>query len=247
MLSLVVITSCTNKGLLLDANKIDVLDHGYVRLLEVMGSDLSVVNAARASFAKEKQQLDESDIKLINFLVKHKHDSTLRHCVLSFEVRAPLETKNQMIKHIVASTHLEEQFGWNENSRRYVSEKPEFFMPAVFKQSPANNKQGRGEEDHPYSEEWRAELFRTQQQGILNYENAINSGIAPEQARLFLPAYGLYITWRWTASLQSVLNFLSLRLGEGAQSEIKEYARAIEAFVDTCYPHTAKAYRDHRL
>jgi len=158
--------------------KIEVLNkQGYIRLLDVLGSDLSVVNAARASFAKEKQQIDESDIKLIDFLVKHKHDSVFRHCAMSFEIRAPLETKNQWIKHAVASTHLDEQYGWNESSRRYVTEKPEFFVPEVFKQAPENNKQGRGEQDHPYSEEWRQQLQQIQQQGLINYHNKPTSTI----------------------------------------------------------------------
>mgnify|MGYP002640550869 CR=1 FL=1 len=225
----------------------NVLDKGYVRLLDVMGNDLSVVNAARASFAKEKQQIDESDIKLIDFLVKHKHDSVFRHCVMSFEIRAPLETKNQWIKHAVASTHLDDQYGWNENSRRYVSETPEFFTPEVFKQAPDNSKQGRSEHDHPYSEEWRQQLQQIQEQGLLNYHNAINSGIAPEQARLFLPAYGLYITWRWTASLQALLNFVSLRLSPGSQTEIQQYATVINTHINTYYPYTAESWTKHRL
>ena len=190
--------------------KIDVLDHGYVRLLNVMGDDLSVVNAARASFAKEKVTLSEEDQKLINYLVKHKHDSVLRHQTLSFEIRAPLETKNQWIKHAVASTHLDEQYGWNENSRRYISEQPQFFIPEKFMQAPDNKKQGRGTKKHPKHELWQEQLKAIQEVGLYNYNKAIENGIAPEQARLFLPAYGLYITWRWTTSLQSALNFISL-------------------------------------
>ena len=225
----------------------DVLDHGYVRLLDVMGNELTIVNAARASFAKEKTELDESDVKLINFLVRHKHDSVLRHNVMSFEVRAPLETRAQWLKHIVASTHTDEQLGFNESSRRYVTEEPEFFVPEVFKQAPANNKQGRGEEDHPYSEEWKAQLRAVQEQGLLNYHNAIESGVSPEQARLFLPAYGMYVTWRWTASLQSILNFLSLRLGKGAQAEIRDFAAAVEEHVISYFPYTYSAWKEHRL
>ena len=227
--------------------KVDVLDHGYVRLLNVLGNDLTVVNAARASFAKEQAELEEKDVKLIDFLVRHKHDSVFRHQVMSFEIRAPIETKNQIIKHAVASTHLDEQYGWNESSRRYVTEEPEFFIPDVFKQAPENNKQGRGKEDHPYSEEWKTQLRAVQEQGILNYHNAINSGVSPEQARLFLPAYGLYVTWRWTASLQALLNFLSLRLGEGAQYEIKQYAQAIQQYVSAYFPYTAESWQKHRL
>jgi thymidylate synthase (FAD) len=245
VLSLVVITSCKRKGSSLD--KIDVGNNGYVRLLDIFGDELTIVNAARASFAKEKTELDESDIRLIGFLVKHKHDSVFRHNVMSFEVKCPLEVKNQWWKHVIASTQIDDQYGWNESSRRYVTEEPDFFMPAVFKQAPDNNKQGRGTEDHPYSEEWRAELARTQQEGLLKYHNAINSGVAPEQARLFLPAYGMNVTFRWTASLQAILNFLTLRLGEGAQKEISDFGRAVEVFVATCFPYTYQAWKEHRL
>jgi len=93
---------------------ISVLDHGYVKLVNNMGSDLDVVNAARVSYDKEVSSLGDKDVSLINFLVKHKHDSTLRHCVMTFEIYAPLMVARQWYKHAVSSSHLDDQFGWNE-------------------------------------------------------------------------------------------------------------------------------------
>ena len=116
--------------------KIDVLDKGYVRLVDSLGSDLSVTNAARASFNREVEALGEKDVSLINFLVKNKHDSVLRHSALTFEVYAPLEVARQWYKHAVGSAHLEEQFGWNEVSRRYVVEEPEYYFPEEWRERP---------------------------------------------------------------------------------------------------------------
>ena len=124
-----------------------VLDHGYVKLISNMGSDIDVVNAARVSYDKEVQELSDKDISLINFLIKHKHDSTLRHCVMTFEVYAPLFVARQWYKHAVSSTHLDDQEGWNETSRRYITEEPVFYIPKYneWRSSPDNNKQGSGE------------------------------------------------------------------------------------------------------
>jgi thymidylate synthase ThyX len=94
---------------------IKVLDHGYIKLVNNMGSDLDIVNSARTSFDKEVSSLEDKDLSLINFLVKHRHDSTLRHCVMTFEVYAPLMVARQWYKSVVASTHLDDQMGWNES------------------------------------------------------------------------------------------------------------------------------------
>ena len=110
-------------------NKIDVLDKGYVRLVDVLGSDLSIVNAARVSYDKESQDITEKDEKLIAFLIREKHTSPLRHAALTFEVYAPLMVARQHWKYAVASTHIDDQNGWNESSRRYITEKEEFYLP----------------------------------------------------------------------------------------------------------------------
>ena len=228
---------------------ISVLDHGYIKLVSNMGSDLDVVNAARVSYDKESSSLDDKDVRLINFLVKHKHDSTLRHCVMTFEVYAPLMVARQWYKHTVASSHLDDQFGWNESSRRYITEKEQFYIPAVseWRSAPENSKQGSGEPVHIDTgakclQRLRASVTR----GINDYEEALRDGVAPEQARLLLPAYAMYVRWRWTASLNAVLHFIALRDKKDAQYEIQEYAQAVSSITHQHYPITTRAWNEHR-
>jgi len=215
-----------------------------------MGSDLDVVNSARVSFDKEVSSLDSKDLSLINFLVKHKHDSTLRHCVMTFEVYAPLMVARQWYKHAVSSSHLDDQLGWNESSRRYVTEKEEFYIPFVdqWRSAPEDLKQGSGGAVGPDVGAKNLQRLRASvERGKRDYEEALRDGVAPEQARLLLPAYSMYVRWRWTSSLNAILHFVSLRLGHGAQYEIVEYAKAINEFVLQSYPQTAKAWNDFRV
>ena len=218
-----------------------------MRLVDTMGTDLTVANTARTSFAKESAVLTEKDEKLINYLVKHKHDSCLRHNVMTFEVYAPLMVTRQWQKHIVASTHADEQLGWNEESRRYVNHGEEFYVPFEFLGVPENKKQGAsGPVSTELNEAHRSMLVRHQQLSLELYQAAMDNGIAPEQARLFLPAYGLYVHWRWTASLNAVFNFLDLRLDEHAQYEIRLYAQAIEPMVAQKFPITYGAWQQRQ-
>lgn len=227
-----------------------VLDHGYVRLINNMGSDLDIVNAARVSFDKEVSDLSDSDIKLINFLVKHKHDSTLRHCVMTFEVYAPLMVARQWWKHHIGSAALDDQDGWNESSRRYVTENEQFYIPAIdaWRSVPENRKQGSGEPiELDKAAKYHQAMIRTVRDGHNLYLEALADGVAPEQARLLLPAYAMYVRWRWTVSLNGLLHFLSLRLGHGAQYEIVEYAKVINTIVEEHYPITTKAWNEFRV
>lgn len=227
------------------------LDKGYVKLVNVMGSDIDIVNAARASFDRQVDVLSDKDSRLINYLIKHKHDSVLRHCTMTFEVYAPMMIKNQWIKHIVGSTHLDEQFGWNEVSRRYVIDSPEYYMPSMtqWRSAPDNLKQGSG--DYISDSETQEHIDELYSDYITYADNLyyrmMDLGVAPEQARLVLPAYAMYVRWRWTASLQAVLNFVELRLGHGAQSEITEYAEEIGKVLSEHFPVTTKAWFEHRV
>ena len=227
-----------------------VLDHGYVRTVNVMGSDIDVVNAARASFEKEVQELEDRDERLIDFLVRSRHDSTLRHCVMTFEVYAPLMVARQWYKNAVASTHLDDQMGWNESSRRYITENEVFYIPAVkeWRAAPDDKKQGSGgpvdaEIGAKYLQRMRASVER----GLNDYRQALDDGVAPEQARLLLPAYAMYVRWRWTASLNSVLAFVSQRTHAHAQSEIRQYADVVFQEVSKYFPVTVKSWQEHRV
>jgi thymidylate synthase (FAD) len=150
----------------------------------------------------------------------------------------------------VASTHLEDQLGWIESSRRYVTENEVFYIPTVseWRSAPENRKQGSGGAVDPQvGSKCLQRLRASVERGIRDYEEALRDGVAPEQARLLLPAYAMYVRWRWTASLNSLLHFISLRLGHGAQYEIVEYAKAINEMVLQHYPHAAKAWNEHRI
>jgi thymidylate synthase (FAD) len=223
----------------LGMNMIEVLDSGYVRLIDVMGSDLSVVNAARASFAKESAEMSPADERLINFLVRENHMSPFRHAFMTFEFKAPLMVARQHWKYIVGSDHTMD--GWNESSRRYITSDPEFYVPDIWRSAPENKKQGSGD---PVSDETAtqltADLIRYYSEGISLYEEAMKNNVAAEQARLFLPAYGMYVNYRWSCSLQSVMLFLNQRLAEDSQVEIQEYAKAVKDLVVDKFPLSMK-------
>lgn len=217
--------------------KINVLDNGYVRLTNVMGSDLSVVNSARVSYDKESTELDEKDIRLIKFLAREGHTSPFRHATLQFEVYAPLMVARQHWKYIVGADHTMD--AWNESSRRYVTEEPTFYIPQAdeWRSAPENSKQGSGntlgiDEGADFTEE----LMDFVEKGEWLYNDALSKGVCAEQARLFLPAYGMYVRYYWTASLQSVAHFLNQRLAHDSQVEIQEYAKAVYALTKPKFP-----------
>jgi thymidylate synthase (FAD) len=199
-----------------------------------MGSDLTVVNAARVSYSKESFELNEKDIRLIKFLAREGHTSPFRHAILQFEIYAPLMVARQWWKYVVGSAHYEgtgdSLEAWNESSRRYITEEPQFYIPSPgeWREKPEHSKQGSGDAvSWEIGERMTAELMNYVELGIQKYEAALEAGVCAEQARLFLPAYGMYVRWYWTASLQSVCHFLSQRLQHDAQKEISLYAKAI--------------------
>ena len=218
-------------------NTIEVLDKGYVRLVDTMGSDLSVVNAARASFAKESLELGKKDVQLIDFLIRENHMSPFRHAFATFEFKAPLMVARQHWKYVVGSDHTMDS--WNESSRRYVTIEPEFYVPAIdqWRLAPDDKKQGSGGPIGPWiGAVLSDELIRYIEQGEALYSMAMDNGVAAEQARLFLPAYGMYVIYRWTCSLQSIALFLNQRLDEGSQVEIRDYARAVLSLIQPEFP-----------
>ena len=222
-----------------------VLDKGYVRLVDTMGSDLSVVNSARVSFNKATETLREEDIKLINFLAKNDHTSPFRHATMQFEIYAPLMVARQWWKYIIGSSHQDPFTAWNESSRRYVTEAIEFYVPeeSAWRSKSENMKQGSGNNLGILLGKEASQRLLTQiEQGMKNYDWAIENGIATEQARLFIPsAYGLMVRWYWTASLQGVAHFLNQRTDGHAPFEIREYAQAVKAFALDQFPIAIEA------
>jgi thymidylate synthase (FAD) len=225
-------------------NKIDILHGGYVILQDSMGSDLSVVNSARVSYNKKKEQLDEKDHSLIQFLAREGHTSPFRHTSLQFECYVPLYVARQHWKHIVGSGFQDPFVAWNESSRRYITEECEFYIPKgnEWRGKPANSKQGSGANlPDEKGEKWTERLEWFTSEGQRLYEWAMEEGIAPEQARLFLPAYSMFVRYYWTGSLQGVAHFLKLRLPEDAQYEIRVLAQAVKELTEPIFPISLKA------
>lgn len=224
---------------------LQVLDKGYVRLVNTMGSDLTVVNSARVSYAKESMELSERDIRLIQFLAREGHTSPFRHVMMQFEVYAPLMVARQWWKYVIGSSHMEgtgdSLEAWNESSRRYITEDPTFYIPSQgeWRSKPENSKQGSGDiVSWEIGQKHTDELMNYIELGVAKYEAALEDGICAEQARLFLPSYGMYVRWYWTASLQSVAHFLNQRLEHDAQKEIQSYAKAILELSRPIFPHS---------
>lgn len=227
------------------SDRIPVLDKGYVRLVDYMGDDLSPVNSARVSYDKEATELTSRDKGLLSFLIKEGHTSPFRHASICYEAYAPLFVARQWWKYAVSSTHIDDQNGWNESSRRYVTEEPVFHIPGIgeWRKKPENSKQGSGENFN----EGMGIYFTRRLENLIDislreYNEALTMGVAPEQARLFLAAYGMYVRWRWTVSLQGVLHFLAQRLEHDAQKEIQEYAKAVLQLTEPLFPVTFEAF-----
>ena len=232
--------------------RIDVGDRGYVLLKDWMSTDLSPVNDAKVSFDKEASELGPKEKRLIYYLAEHEHTSPFRHSVLKFEVYATLMVARQWWKHIIGSEHgepFDRLTAWNESSRRYITEEPVFLVPSPgeWRSAPENRKQGSGDNlpeeiGRKYTEKLQAHV----EASIALYEEAMAAGVCAEQARLFLPAYGMYVRWVWTASLQAVAHFLRLRLDEHAQKEIRDYAEAIKQLTAEKFPISLQALLENR-
>lgn len=214
---------------------IQVLDRGFVRLVDTMGGDLSVVNAARVSFGKRKETFEEGDAKLIRYLAAHEHTSPFRHAYLQFHVKAPIFVFRQWMKHQVGCS-------WNEISGRYVEfPEDEFHVPATFRQQAKVNKQGSlGEIEAGNREPAHEAYVGSCKASVAAYKQLLELGVCREQARCVLPL-GLYSEVYWTTSLQAVAHFIRLRSEEHAQWEIQEYARAVRALVEDRFPASLAA------
>ena len=207
-----------------------------------MGDDRTVVNSARVSFDKRSEKINEKDERLIKFLAHNSHDSPFRHASLQFEVYAPLMIARQWFKYIVGSDHAMD--AWNESSRRYITENEEFYIPQAdeWRSYPDNVKQGSGEPIHSnIGNDLTQALSEHIERGLYLYETAMDDGVAPEQARLFLPANGLYVRWYWTASLQSVAHLIKQRTADDAQYEFRLYAEAVRELASDKFPVSLEA------
>jgi thymidylate synthase (FAD) len=200
----------------------------HLELVDSMGNSLSVVNDARQSFDAKSVEWTTKDGKLLNYLAHHQHTSPFRGVVFKWFVKAPLFIARQWYKHTIASTYVDDQLGWNEKSFRYCSaEEERFYVPKEFRRQSESNRQASA---GPMDKD--DELV-----ALLQYTDAIQAcrqaygamlrlGVSKEQARGVLPTCH-YTSFVWTCSLQALFHFISLRRGEGAQSEIALYANAL--------------------
>jgi len=226
-----------------------------VTYIDHMGTDLTVVNAARVSFDKEsdwaplevrvmnehdqyleyKKQLKDGDTKLINYLAKHDHWTPFSHCTATFRIKAPIFVARQLFKHKVGLTE-------NEISRRYVDSEPEFYMPEVWRGKAENKKQGSGgilSEDEYIGEAVKSVYERA----AIMYDLLITkAGVAPEQARMVLPQ-GMFTEWFWTGSMSAWARICKLRISDDAQKESKEIAEMIDKECNKLWPISWSALR----
>jgi thymidylate synthase (FAD) len=216
-----------------------VLDTGYVDLIEVFGDELTIVNAARVSFGAHHDAMTDGDKKLLNYLYVNKHMSPFRHVMLRFKIRAPEFVMRQMYKHIVGieatSTYPTQLHSWNEISGRY---KPydEFYMPEKWRTQSSDNKQASDGLVDDAKQQACSDLFIIAMNEIkASYAALLEAGVAREQARIILPL-NVYTETIWTCSLQALLNFIELRDEKHAQWEIQEYARVFKSIVRDRFP-----------
>ena len=195
-----------------------------VELIDSAGGDLSVVNSARVSFNKEVKEMTGQDERLINYLAKHRHDTPFRHNFIQLRCKVPLFLARQLMKHQAGLT-------WNEESRRYVDSIPEFYHPEEWRARPEGGiKQGSGGV-HPesgYIKKWWKESL---QDTLLAYEKMITGGVAPEMARMILPQ-SMMVNFIWSGNLLAFYHVYSLRSGEGAQQEAKEFAELLKQAIE---------------
>ena len=225
--------------------KVNILDKGYIELVDTLGDDLTPVNAARVSFGGRSDEFTEKDRKLSKFLIKHKHFSPFRHQHLQVIIKAPEFVMRQWYKHVVGiettSTHVTKDHAWNEISGRYVPY-DEFYEPTEFRKQSDDNKQaseGLIDKQVEATMMWR----ETQRKSIETYNELLEMGMAKEQARSILPLT-LYTKVWWTASFQSVMNFIELRDEATSQVEIQEYARALKEIMLEVFPETTKLWTE---
>jgi thymidylate synthase (FAD) len=212
---------------------------GKVQLIESYGSDKSVVNSARVSFGKHKEELDERDKKLINYLIKHRHTSTLEHCGITFKFVVPLYVRSQHHRH--------RTWSYNEISRRYTDVNIQFYEPKVFRTQHKTNRQASTAEDliNPVlscGSDCDEMVMLHHQMSLDLYERMMSAGVCREQARGVLPQ-NLYTEYYGTVNLSNLLKFIDLRTHEGAQWEIQKVAEACLEIATDLFPETVGAYR----
>ena len=220
---------------------------GSVEYVEHMGSDLTIVNSARVSFGKQKTELNEKDEKLINYLISHRHTSTLEHNIVTFRFCVPLFIRSQHHRH--------RTWSYNEISRRYTDIDLRFYEPAMFRTQHKSNRQASNTEGlidpviYAFEDGGKSTasgLIRGHHIRSLElYNNLLDSGVCREQARGVLPQ-NLYTEYYGTCNLNNLMKFIELRTHTGAQWEIQQVAKACLEIAEDLWPTTISAYKEIR-
>ena len=223
--------------------KIDLYGDGIgtVEYVQHMGEDITVVNSARVSFGKHKEVMDGRDKKLIKYLIRHKHTSTLEHCSITFRFVVPLFVRSQHHRH--------RTWSYNEISRRYTEKDISFYEPKEFRTQHKSNRQASNQEEliNPemeFDKTTAHQLVRSHHKRSLRlFDDLLEAGVCREQARGVLPQ-NLYTEYYGTVNLSNLLKFIDLRTHEGAQWEIQQAALACLEIATELFPETVGAYRE---
>jgi len=226
---------------------ITVLDKGYIEVVDKLGDDLTPVNAARVSFGTKSDTFEEKDRKLSKFLIKHKHFSPFRHQHVMMILKAPEFVMRQWYKHVVGiettSSSVTKDHAWNEISGRYIPVK-EYYYPEVWRKQSDDNKQASEGELDDLQQKRMTQIYNEYMRHVeMTYERMVDAGMAKEQARIVLPL-SQYTLVYWTASFQSIMNFIELRDEPTAQWEIQQYAKVLKEIMFNQFPETTKLWSE---
>lgn len=217
------------------------LDYGFVRLVDYMGDDAAIVQAARTSYGQGTKSTSE-DRALIRYLMRQKHTSPFEMVEFKFHIKLPIFVARQWIRHRTANV--------NEYSGRYSEMRDEFYVPQVnvVREQSEDNKQGRADEllSSEFANEIIQSIVASQTESYAEYKNYITQGIAREIARINLPL-SIYTEWYWKIDLHNLFHFLKLRLDRHAQYEIRVYADVLAEIVKECVPLAYEAFEDYLL
>jgi len=227
--------------------KKEVLDKGFIEVIDSLGNDLTVVNSARVSFGKRKSVWSAADRRLVKYLAKYKHYSPFRHLQVQFHIKAPEFVMRQWYKHVVgietSSSHSTKDHAWNEISGRYVPVE-DFYTPDVWRKQSEDNKQAsEGVLDDLQQKRMTSTYNEYMRQVEMAYDRMIDAGMAKEQARIILPL-NQYTEVYWTASFQSIMNFIELRNEKTSQWEIQEYAKALLECTSNTFPKITEIWAE---
>jgi len=202
-----------------------------IELVDIMGNDLTVVNAARVSYSKTKKSFEQSDEKLIKYLAEHNHWSPFAHASLQFRIKAPIFVARQLVKHQIGLT-------WNEVSRRYVDFPPELYKPDIWRGRPKNSKQGSDGEIE-LDQTINHNIETAMESCFILYNTLLQKGVAPEQARMVLPQ-SMMTEWYWSGTLYAFSRVCNLRCKPDTQKETRDVANEMYKICDEKFPYSWK-------